>query len=153
MLDLGPADEGTLSFLGGRGFEVQVLDLEPETAGAPESLGIEKGSFDAVLGWDLVFRVDLELRAKFSQAMADWLAPGGALLLILPLEPEGASWSYRFRIAGLSELGYRPGRGRLVGPAPSNREVLRTFPDLLCTGARILRHGAREFVLRRPTRP
>ena len=150
VLDLGPADDGTLSFLGELHYEVQVADLDAAALARGDALPYEREAYRAVLGWDILFRVQREQQSTLADTFAGWLQPGGVLFLLLPLDSRGLGWSYRFRILGPSRLEYRPGRALLADPVPSNREVLSLFPGLACNGARILRHGAREFVLRRP---
>lgn len=150
VLDLGPADDGTLSFLGELHYEVQVADLDAVALARGDALPYEREAYRAVLGWDILFRMPREQRSSLAATFSGWLQPGGVLLLLLPLDGRGVGWSYRFRILGPSTLEYRPGRALLAHPVPSNRDVLSLFPDLQCNGARILRHGAREFVLRRP---
>ncbi len=150
VLDLGPADDGTLSFLGELHHEVQVADLDAAALALGDALPYEREAYRAVLGWDILFRVQREQRSALADTFAGWLQPGGVLFLLLPLDSRGLGWSYRFRILGPSRLEYRPGRALLADPVPSNREVLLLFPGLECYGARSLRHGAREFVLRRP---
>ena len=151
VLDLGPADDGTLSFLGELHYEVQVADLDTVSLTQGGSLPYGQEAYRAVLGWDILFRVQPEKRSGLADAFSSWLQPGGVLFLLLPLDTRGLGWSYRFGILGPGTLEYRPGRALLADPVPSNREVLSLFPGLECNGARILRHGAREFVLRRPT--
>jgi len=150
VLDLGPADDGTLSFLGELHYEVQVADLDTVSLTRGDALPYQQEGYRAVLGWDILFRVQRQQRSALAGTFAGWLQPGGVLFLLLPLDSRGLGWSYRFRILGPSRLEYRPGRALLADPVPSNREVLSLFPGLQCNGARILRHGAREFVLRRP---
>lgn len=150
-MDLGPADEGTLSFLGELHYKVHVADLNTVSLTRGDTLPYPQEGYRAVLGWDLLFRVQQEQRLALAQTFCDWLQPGGVLFLLLPLDSRGLGWSYRFRILGPSTLEYRPGKSMLADPVPSNREILALFPGLECNGARILRHGAREFVLRRPS--
>ena len=148
VLDLGPADEGTLSFLGGLGYEVQVADLRG--AGACDFSTFQEEGYQAVLAWDLLARMPQEERPRLASRLSSLLRPGGVLFQVLPADGPTAGWHYRFRILATGRVEYRPGGGVLTGPVPTNREVLRLFSSLQCSGARILRHGAREFILRRP---
>jgi hypothetical protein len=148
VLDLGPADEGTLSFLGGLGYEVQVAGISG--AVRLEDLRFQEEGYRAVLAWDLLFRAPCEQRPALADTLTRYVRPGGVLFLVLPPDGRAAGWSYRFRILGPSRLEYRPGRSLLAGPVPTNREVLALFSCMQCNGARLLRHGAREFLLRRP---
>ena len=151
VLDLGPAEEATLKFLGDQALEVHVAALEPDPNGGIQLPQYDPATFRAILAWDYLARVDDSARSELAAALARWLAPGGDLFLILPISVSRSPVAYRFRVAGRSELDYRP-LGRLPAgiSALSTRDVLSLFSSLECTGARILRHGVREFLLRRP---
>ena len=149
ILDLGPAEESTLKFLGDRGMEVQVAALAPDANGRVKLPKYDSAAFRAILAWDYLVRVEPGSRVALAQSLSSWLAPGGDLFLVLPISAVRPCFAYRFRIHGQSELDYRP-VGRPLGNAfLSTREVLSLFPALQGSGARILRHGAREFLLRR----
>ena len=150
VLDLGPAEEATLSFLGDRHLEMHVASLDPDPAGRVKLPEYDAGAFRAILGWDFLLRVEAGARPKLAQALSRWLAPAGDLLLVLPISTVRRPMAFRFRVQGPSALEYRPVGPLVGGSILTTREVLSLFPDLEGNGARILRHGAREFLLHRP---
>ena len=149
VLDLGRADEATLNFLGGRGLEVQVAALEPPSGANALLPEFEAAAFRAILGWDVPMRLAKGPRDTLARSLSTWLAPAGLLHLVLPLREGPPHWTYRFRVLGESRLEYFPQQPLPAASIPSTRDVLDWFPDLDCSGALILRHGAREFLFRR----
>ena len=150
VLDLGPAQETTIQLLTERRLEIQIAALEPDAVGKAPLPTYEPGSFAGIFGWDYLVRTPPSSRERFAQALIRWLAPGGVVLLILPLLSRDGVFSHRFRVHGASQLEYVPQGALDPDGIPSTRNVLVMFEGLECTGARILRHGAREFVLKKP---
>jgi hypothetical protein len=150
VLDLGPVQDATLNFFGRRGLEVRVAALEADPRGGLELPRLPDRSIHGILAWDFLVRVPLERRPALARTLAGWLAPGGGLLLVLPQRGGKPPWGYRFRVRDSGRLEYIA-HPPLRNPAPPTaRDVLAWFPDLEGAGARILRHGACEFLLRRP---
>lgn len=149
VLDLAPVDEKNLLFLAERGFEVQVAALAPDPSGRVELPAYESGTFHGILAWDYPIRLDGSHRVRLAAALQRWLAPGGELLLILPIASHGPGRVHRFRIRGPGRIEYSP-----LGPAVGDsglptRMVLSLFAELQGSGARVVRQGSREFILRR----
>ena len=150
VLDLGPAQESTVRLLAERRLEVHVAALEPDSRGRIALPEYEDGAFAGILAWDYLVRMRSAARLRLATALSRWLRPGGGVLLILPISSYRGTLAYRFRTHGPSQVEYIPQAPLDPTTIPSTRKVLEMFADLECSGARILRHGAREFVLRKP---
>jgi hypothetical protein len=149
-LDLGPADQSTLRVLGDLRLEVNVAALDPEGSQASSLPDYEDGAFAAILAWDYLVRLRAARRERLASCLVRWLAPGGGMLVILPIPSRRGARAHRFRLRSAFQIESLP-----LGPVepaavPTTREVLAMFSGLECSGARILRHGSREFFLRRP---
>lgn len=153
FLDLGPAQESTIELLTHRHIEVQVAALEPDALGRGPLPEFEEASFTGILCWDYLVRLPPTARPRLAAAVSRWLAPGGGALLVLPIPARSGLQTFRFRARSERELEYIPQGPLDPGLVPTTRRILEMFEDLDCTGARILRHGAQEFVLRKTRVP
>ena len=148
-LDLGPVHDCTLEQLSALDLQVNVAALEPDADGKLSMPSFDDGAFALILGWDYPARVAPERRAELAAELVRWLAPAGVILLILPTPSRGLARAHQFRVHSASEIESTAAGPIAAGWVPTTREVLVLFSELECNGARILRRGGREFVLRK----
>jgi hypothetical protein len=168
LLDLGGANEANVNFLADIGGKIHFVDLlgsydrfqpqpgEDNTAldiarqFVDEHLNFARGQFDAILGWDALEFLDIDVLHLTTPRLNEILRPGGGLLTLFHTQSRGASVPvYRYRIQGLDTLSLEPKNTRVLPNTFNNRSLERLFADYSSVKFFLTRDNLREVIVSR----
>jgi hypothetical protein len=168
LLDLGGANEANVNFLAEIGGKIHFVDLlgsydrfqpQPGDDKTPldiarefvdEHLNFARNQFDAILGWDALEFLDVDVLHLTAPRLNEILRPGGALLTLFHTQGRGATVPvYRYRIEGLDTLSLEPRNTRVLPNTFNNRSLERLFAEYSSVKFFLTRDNLREVIVSR----
>ena len=168
LLDLGGANEANVNFLADIGGKIHFVDLlgsydrfkpGPGEESSPldvarqfvdEHLNFARNQFDAILGWDSLEFLDVDVLHLTAPRLNEILRPGGALLTLFHTQGRGATVPvYRYRIEGLDTMSLEPKGTRVLPNTFNNRSLERLFTDYNSVKFFLTRDNLREVIVSR----
>ena len=165
ILDLGGLNQENVNFLGRLGCRIHALDLlsdfdqfrqtlhrgDFDTTAAEQfihqHLRFESGQFDAILAWDTLEYLDVELLSKMIPWLNYVLAPGGGLLTFFHTQSRGEVVPvYRYLIEDTDVLNLRMYRERTLPQTFSNRSLENLFSSFRSVKFFLTRDNLREVI-------
>lgn len=168
LLDLGGANEANVNFLADIGGKIHFVDLlgsydrfqpQPGDDKTPldiardfvdEHLNFARNQFDAILGWDALEFLDVDVLHLTAPRLNEILRPGGALLTLFHTQGRGATVPvYRYRIGALDTMSLEPKSTRVLPNTFNNRSLERLFADYSSVKFFLTRDNLREVIVSR----
>ena len=168
LLDLGGANETNVNFLADIGGKIHFVDLlgsydrfqpRPGEDMTPidvarefvdQHLNFARNQFDAILGWDALEFLDIDVLHLTAPRLNEVLRPGGGLLTLFHTQGRGATVPvYRYRILGLDTLSLEPKSTRVLPNTFNNRSLERLFADYSSVKFFLTRDSLREVIVSR----
>jgi hypothetical protein len=168
VLDLGDLSESNVNFLSERGARIHAVDLvaafdrssrdrssepfDPEAARdfIDEYLNYNRSQFDAILAWDSLEFLDVEVLHMVAPRLQEVLRPGGALLSLFHTQSRGQDVQrYRYRIQATDALELQPKQIRRLPNTFNNRSLERLFGDFQSVKFFLTRDSLREVIVAR----
>ncbi len=168
LLDLGGANEANVNFLAEIGGKIHFVDLlgsydrfqpqpgEDKTSVdvarefVDEHLNFARNQFDAILGWDALEFLDIDVLHLTAPRLNEILRPGGGLLTLFHTQGRGATVPvHRYRIEGLDTLSLEPKSTRVLPNTFNNRSLERLFADYTSVKFFLTRDNLREVIVSR----
>ena len=161
VVELGPATEGNVAFLGGhvacRIFVEDLLEKLPQAQGDPDhevavpALEYPDESVDGILCWDIFDYLSPAAGRHLAEDLARILRPGGALLLYHRTESMSDPGRVKYEIVDASKLRWRICNDAVPRPSRvlQSREVAKMFRSLNIAGAIRLKSQMREVMFRK----
>jgi hypothetical protein len=154
VLDLGPVVPANIAFLARFASHVSIADLSEDDGGGPGPLHWRErlafavgGSFDLVLVWDYLNRLDRREARDLVDRLRSVTRPGAVLFLVIHEGPEMPARPVTYEILGEETIRYRPADGGSVAaPTILPAEVGRMLAGFRVDASFLLRHGVREYV-------
>ena len=165
ILDLGGLNQENVNFLGRLGCRIHALDQlsdfdqfrqthhrgDFDTTAAEQfirqHLRFEPGQFDAILAWDTLEYLDVELLSKMIPWLHYILAPGGGLLTFFHTQSRGEVVPvYRYLIEDTYVLNLRMYRERTLPQTFSNRSLENLFASFRSVKFFLPRDNLREVI-------
>ncbi|MBG98815.1 MAG: hypothetical protein CMN58_00545 [Solibacterales bacterium] len=165
ILDLGGLNQENVNFLGHLGCRIHALDLlsdfddfrhelptgKFDSAAAEQfvhrHLKFEPEQFDAILAWDALEHLDLQLLSKLVPWLNHILAPGGGLLTFFHTQSRGATVPvYRYLIEDTDVLTLRVHQERILPQTFSNRNLENLFSSFNSIKFFLTRDSLREVI-------
>ena len=158
ILDLAPASDRHLRFLGRYSRHIRFAGLVPEPptgeglASALAALAPNPSQpYDVVLAWDVFDRLDRSERSSLVALLAEFTAPGARLYAVVDASGAPTVQPVRSTIVDIDRVAQHPvGSPRPARPQllPAHMEGL--FSPFEITHAFMLRIGLREYVTMKP---
>jgi len=160
VLDVGPACQENIMLFGSRVTRLYVCDLffplmkcldeKQAISRIWKHLDYSPESFDGILLWDLVNRLDTREVPTLARLCQKILKPGGTVVVVVPGERAVSSMVNNFVIGRDFEIHLRPqARLRLPLRSCQNREMLTMMVPLSPAKSFIYYCGITEFLFRR----
>ena len=161
VLDVGPVCGDNINFLARRVKRLYLCDMffrlvQESRSGAPSKgawrhLDYLPGSFDGILLWDLVDRLDDHQAGELVERCYSMVMPGGMVMILSLGEQVSPTVVKSFVIKEGFRLCLRS-KNHLDLPFHSrrNREVLDMLAPFFLIRSFIYRNGTREFLFQRP---
>jgi hypothetical protein len=168
LLDLGGANEANVNFLAGLGGKIHFVDLlgsydrfqpQPGENVSPidlarqfvdQHLNYARNQFDAILGWDTLEFLDIDVLHLTAPRLNEILRPGGGLLTLFHTQGRGTTVPvYRYRIETLDTLSLEPRSTRVLPNTFNNRSLERLFADYSSVKFFLTRDSLREVIVSR----
>jgi hypothetical protein len=168
LLDLGGANEANVNFLADLGGKIHFIDLlgsydrfQPQPGEdktsldfarefVDEHLNFARNQFDAILGWDALEFLDIDVLHLTAPRLNEILRPGGGLLTLFHTHGRGATAPvYSYRIEGLDTLRLEPRGTRVLPNTFNNRSLERLFADYSSVKFFLTRDNLREVIVSR----
>lgn len=153
VLDLGPVVPANVAFLARFASHVSIADLSEDDGGGAcphhwrERLAVAVGSFDLVLVWDYLNRLDRPEARDLVDRLRSVTRTGAVLFLLIHEGPEMPARPVTYEIRGEETIRYRPADGSSVAAPPIlPAEVGRLLAGFRVDASFLLRHGVREYV-------
>ena len=153
VLDLGPVVPANVAFLARFASHVSIADLSEDDGGGPGThhwrgrLAFAVGSFDLVLVWDYLNRLDRREARDLVDRLRSVTRAGAVLFLLIHEAPEMPARPVKYEILGEETIRYRPADGGSVAaPTILPAEVGRMLAGFRVDASFLLRHGVREYV-------
>lgn len=163
LLLLGPPRGPHIEFFTHRGFRVTVEDLAEVFDWARRREGGEEDlappewtqppeAFDAVVGLDVIDRVDDVAAVLALERVASVLRPGGLVFLLSDGKPAGEAAAPREIVFEGEGFRCEAGEGRPYRRrARPNRDLLKLFKGFSVQQVQLRKDGLREVLLRKPS--